>query len=516
MDEIVTTNATTSGAGQKQHRTPLLGLLDALPPRWLGLVIWGVIFGGTCLVVGYLYFQAAGIQKDKVETLIRELSETAATLIDVAQHEQLQDPSQMNSDTYKAVLAPLIRMHQKLPQAQYLYTMRVSDDDKLAIVLDTTADDGIRRAQEDLGRHIVPSPLLEAYQLPYTPEKNAALLRSLRAGESYVDPTPFSDEYGQFVSGHAPLLTSAGKFVGFIGIDYNVDEYTHELTTLRRYGYLALLLSFLVSGVLARFCFQLRQQVSSHLESARNARALAEAATKAKSELLAIASHDLKNPLSNIAAMASLLLSDGESARLGRDQQRECLNNIKESAGHMAALVRRILDHEKFAADSFRPHFKAFDLTKVLRLLLAMNTLIAEKKHQQLIPRLPAELTVYGDVNLLVEALDNYIGNAIKFTPMRRKIWITLTTYPGSEWVELAVEDEGPGLTEQDLENVFGEFQRLSARPTASEQTTGLGLAIVRKIAELHGGTVGCSNREEGGARFWMRMPIAQRTTVLE
>ncbi len=488
-------------------------MLGRLPPRALGIAVWTLIFGGTCLVVAYLYSQAARVQKDMLETFIREISEAAATVVDVESHERLQDAGQMNSPQYRAVLAPLVRFHRNLPLAQYLYTLRVTGNDEVSFVLDTAADEQIRSVQQALGRDIRVSPLLESYELPYGAEKNAELLRTLRAGRSYVDPTPFTDQYGQFVSGHAPLFDAAGQFVGFIGIDYNVNDYVHELTMIRTYGYVALVLSFFISGMLARVSMQLRQQVLTNLQEARNAQEQAENATRAKSEILSIASHDLKNPLNGITSMTSMLIHSRTSGKANAAQELMSLYNIRESSEHMAALVRRILDSEGLDNGDITLTKRTFDFGETTRLLLAVNAPLAAQKQLQLVPQVVGSLMVSGDADLLQEAFDNYISNAIKYSPGERRISIFLAPLPEKPWMEFAVEDEGPGLVADDLQKVVGKFQKLSARPTAGEHSTGLGLSIAKKIVELHGGCVGCNNLAGGGARFWARLPIAATAT---
>lgn len=483
-------------------------LLLKLPPRFLGVGIWLLIFGGSCAVLGYLYTQAAGQQKAMLEKMIGELSHSASLLIDMQLHEQLLEPTQQGSPAYTKALAPLVRFHRNLPAAQYVYTMRVTPDDRLFFILDTAEDADIRSSQEALGRSIVPSPLMEPYELPYSPTENAALLTLLRSGRTFVDKSPFTDEYGMFVTAHAPLFDTAGTFSGFIGIDYNIDQYERDLAVIRNYGLLSLLLALLVSAGLARLMLQLRQQALDNLRETALARQRAEQANQAKSELLAIATHDLKNPLSAISSMAELLINLKNTHQVLPTQEIACLQNIRESSRHMFALVRRILDNEKLESGMLALEKTTVDLTTLCRGVIAANMRAAERKQLHIVANLPESLMVDADPDHLLEAFDNYLNNAVKYSSPGQTIRLSLQRLADLNMAEFAVEDEGPGLTDDDMQKAFGRFRRLSARPTNGEHSTGLGLSIVKLVLELHGGSVGCESPPGKGARFWARLPL--------
>ena len=123
-------------------------LLLKLPPRQLGTAICVLIFGGSCIVLSYLYVHASSLQKAMLETMISELAESAAILVDMDRHEALTEPDQLGSSDYQATIAPLVRFHRNLPLAQYVYTMRVTNDDKLYFILDTATDADIAISQK--------------------------------------------------------------------------------------------------------------------------------------------------------------------------------------------------------------------------------------------------------------------------------------------------------------------------------------------------------------------------------
>jgi signal transduction histidine kinase len=106
-----------------------------------------------------------------------------------------------------------------------------------------------------------------------------------------------------------------------------------------------------------------------------------------------------------------------------------------------------------------------------------------------------------------MEVLDNLISNAVKYSPQGKNIYIRLNI--SNEAVAVEVQDEGPGLSDEDKKHLFGKFARLSARPTAGEHSTGLGLSIVKRMVEAMNGRVWCESELGKGAKFCVELPKA-------
>jgi len=138
-----------------------------------------------------------------------------------------------------------------------------------------------------------------------------------------------------------------------------------------------------------------------------------------------------------------------------------------------------------------------------------MNQNLAEAKNQRLETTVADALTVFCDPDRIAEAVENLVGNAVKYTPAGGRIEVRAGREGASVFVTVA--DSGPGLKPEDVARLYGRFQRLSAQPTGGESATGLGLSIVRKIADLHGGRI--EVRETGplgGAAFTLTLPGGQ------
>ena len=98
------------------------------------------------------------------------------------------------------------------------------------------------------------------------------------------------------------------------------------------------------------------------------------------------------------------------------------------------------------------------------------------------------------------------ISNAVKYSPPGSEIQVALSNPDG--WLKVEVKDQGPGISEEDQPKLFGEFQRLSAQPTADEKSTGLGLAITKKIVEAHQGVLGVESALGAGSTFSFSIPL--------
>ena len=115
---------------------------------------------------------------------------------------------------------------------------------------------------------------------------------------------------------------------------------------------------------------------------------------------------------------------------------------------------------------------------------------------------------VAADESRITEVFDNLVSNAIKYTPVGGGV--TIRCEAGTGEVITHVQDNGQGLTEDDLKNAFRTFRKLSARPTGGELSTGLGLAIVKRLVEIHGGRVWVVSRKEQGSTFSFAIPCME------
>ncbi len=227
-----------------------------------------------------------------------------------------------------------------------------------------------------------------------------------------------------------------------------------------------------------------------------------------KSRFLATAAHDLKNPLTTVLILLDQITEAAASVESGAVQRRSA-DRIRESVNRMLGIIQAILDSATHEAGVLPLVLEPVDLIPLARTVLEENQDYAQSKHLHLaLATGESSLKILADHARMRDVLDNLVNNAIKFSPHQRKIEVRLAR--SDRRARLEVLDEGPGLTDEDLQKAFAPYQRLSARPTGNEISTGLGLSIVKHLVELHHGSVKASSTPGQGAVFTLELPLAE------
>lgn len=267
-------------------------------------------------------------------------------------------------------------------------------------------------------------------------------------------------------------------------------------------------------------------ELQEALDDLQRSKEAAEAANRAKSVFLTNVSHELRTPLNAIIGFSQLMIrlaSTEQGGRLTPDQE-ENLRVIQRSGEHLLGLINDVLDMSKIEAGRATLNLHAFDLHRLLEGLKEMFGLRAEDKGLALEfdvdPEVPRYIT--ADEGKLRQILMNLLGNAVKFTSeggvVLRARMITGNGQPMNgpaileEWdsvsrIRVEVEDTGPGISKEDLEQIFVPFTQ-SAAGMIAQEGTGLGLSISRQFARLMGGNLSAESEPGHGSNFVLEMPF--------
>ena len=226
-------------------------------------------------------------------------------------------------------------------------------------------------------------------------------------------------------------------------------------------------------------------------------------ANRMQGELQRIAVHDLKNPLQAIIGSAQTIQYRMPENPLGLS----LADGILDASGRMLHLIQEMLEVSRFESGDIKLDLRRLDLGELAGEAADAFSGPMLQKDQTLTLDLAQGIEVLGDREWMREVLENLISNAVKFSPAGARI--TVRTEAAGDRVRLAVQDQGPGLTEEDQQHLFGKFQRLSARPTGGESSSGLGLSIVDHLVRSHGGRVWAESQPGEGATFWVELPRA-------
>ncbi|MBI2214983.1 MAG: hypothetical protein HYU52_15150 [Acidobacteria bacterium] len=227
---------------------------------------------------------------------------------------------------------------------------------------------------------------------------------------------------------------------------------------------------------------------------------------ESKNEFVGIAAHDLRNPLGVIVGWVTMVIDQLKSGKIDAERAAQQLEKAKGAAEAMARLVNDLLDISAIESGSITLEREELDLGELITSAVANHEEKAAKKDIALtavdIDNLPA---LSADPVRIGQVLDNLVSNAIKYTQQGGTVRISCERRDSE--IVTHVEDNGQGLDEADLQEIFRTFKTLSARPTGGESSTGLGLAIVKRIVEIHGGSIWVTSEKGKGARFSFALP---------
>lgn len=225
-------------------------------------------------------------------------------------------------------------------------------------------------------------------------------------------------------------------------------------------------------------------------------------ANEFKKEVLGIAAHDLRNPINTILGFARLIIEAdfydeeirayAEYIHKGASQMNELLSDLLVSAANDATeieIVRTVFDVNTLAKST----------------IFSFEHSLSAKRQSINFDTCKEELFVKVDKQKLKEVLENLISNAIKYSEFDTIIRVSIEE--NNNGLEIKVQDNGPGITDDDFKKMFGKFQRLSARPTGNESSTGLGLYIVKKIVDKHNGKIEVESEPGSGSIFKVFLP---------
>lgn len=237
------------------------------------------------------------------------------------------------------------------------------------------------------------------------------------------------------------------------------------------------------------------------LASEQSARAEAEYAVKARDQVLAVVSHDLRNPLQTISTVASTL-----AMTVDDEKQRRLVEIIQLATKGMDRLLNDLLDVARMDAGALVVSKAPVDLARLIREVLELFEPQALERRVVLRSEVQDDIPpVSADRDRLMQVLANLVGNALKFTAAGQGHVVRVRAAICDGGVQLSVKDSGAGIRADDLPRIFDRFWQADV---AKRTGAGLGLAIAKAIAEAHGGRIWAASKLGRGTTFYLQLPF--------
>jgi len=252
--------------------------------------------------------------------------------------------------------------------------------------------------------------------------------------------------------------------------------------------------------------------ISTDITSRKKMEQKLKEAVRSREDVLALVSHDLRNPLGSIMVSAALLarrVPEGDFGTLVRKQAEK----IQATGRRMNNLIEDLLSMSKIEAGHFSLQGKTECRMNIVHEAVDSMRGLAEDKGIQLEVKAPERpFSIICDQELLLRVFSNLLGNAIKFSPQGGHIVVNVVD-EGGESIQFAISDTGPGISEQHIPHIFDRYYQAKRK---ADQGTGLGLSIAKGIVEAHGGRIWVKSELGNGSTFFFTLPKSKTMPVPE
>lgn len=245
----------------------------------------------------------------------------------------------------------------------------------------------------------------------------------------------------------------------------------------------------------------LEERIDEATQALRAKKEEAERASQDKSHFLAVASHDLRQPLHALG----LYIAELQRKAVGSEQQ-HLVGQVERSVESLSTLLNALLDISKLDAGAIVPHMQVCDVGAMLKHVAADYQILSNLRNIRLIIR-PCAVNVHSDPMLLERILTNLVSNALRYTPQNGRVMIACRRR--GDKLRIEVRDSGIGISRSDQANIFREFFQLNQPQLDSSKGLGLGLAIVDRLVRLLGHRIDLRSAPERGTVFALEVPIA-------
>jgi signal transduction histidine kinase len=433
------------------------------------LVVMGLLVVAATVSTWYAVTQAGRQLK---ESLLGRVSSMSA-FVDPKLIQTLSgDPADLELPAYQELKKSLQSAVRLNPDVRFVYLMG-KDQEGIYFVADST------------------DPESEDYSAPGDryPEASAELLASFDTADEFIEG-PAEDSFGTWLSGLSPVLDTDGNVIAMLGMDIDYSVYQAQVTraALIPIGIFLFLISLDFFGVYVR-----RQEQD---------------AANLKAELVSIASHDLRSPLTGIEWAAKSIAENPQDEQNAREMGVAVAATTTELRNTVNTILQMAVEGRGIDTGI---HREMLSLKPLLMESADVFQLPAQSHKTKIViaASVADETSVFVDKEKFKRALSNLINNAVKYT--RPETEITIEYELKDNQHVIGIRDQGVGIPVADQQKVMAGYHRAANVARSGIEGTGLGIILTRKIIEAHGGTLSFESTENVGTCFYIHLPATEQ-----
>lgn len=250
----------------------------------------------------------------------------------------------------------------------------------------------------------------------------------------------------------------------------------------------------------------LQKQLNDRIDVLKDREVELSRLNKKKDDLVRMVSHDIKNPLTGIIGLVKLMRDTDD---ITPEERKHMLSVIENSGNDLLNMVHEVLDRESKKDVPESLDLADIEIVKLVERVISMNKAKAMLKGIELVHNVePDGLRATLDQNKIEIVINNLVSNALKFTPSRGSISLSVNQNDKKDLILIEVKDSGIGIPESMRDDLFENEMKYSRKGTGGEAGTGLGLDIVHLYVSLHNGAIRVESEENVGTSFFIKLPV--------